>query len=315
MISETPEAVSAGEHVAVFYEHDYEVAQTVGSYLAASVHAGGVAIIIATDTHRAAFSAGLEAAGIDIAAAVEQGSLVSVDAAATMSQFIAGGRIDHGDFRRVVGGLVRPAAHAGPVRAYGEMVALLWDAGNVIAAIELEELWNQLGRELEFSLLCGYHTASVSDPQHAEALQQVCHLHTSILRQDQPHAGVEPAEVWCRFPAEAAATQAARRFVADALRELEADGRVLEDAQLVVTELATNAVVHARSPFLVVVRVGHAAVRLTVHDNSRAQPRLRRNGRRAVSGGRGLHVVAARTREWGVEATADGRAVWAELER
>ena len=82
-----------------------------------------------------------------------------------------------------------------------------------------------------------------------------------------------------------------------------------------VTELATNAVVHARSPFLVVVRVEHAAVRLTVQDNSRAQPRVRRNGHRAVSGGRGLHVVGALTRQWGVEATDDGKAVWAELER
>jgi anti-sigma regulatory factor (Ser/Thr protein kinase) len=315
MTSETVQAVSAGEHVVVFYDYDYEVARTVGSYLAAGVHASGAAVIIATETHRAAFGAELEAAGIDVAAAVEQGSLVSVDAAATMSQFITDGRIDRDDFRRVVGGLVHPAAHGGSVRAYGEMVALLWDAGNVIAAIELEELWNELGCELEFSLLCGYHTSSVSDPQHAEALQQVCHLHSSILHQDQAHAGVEPAEVWCAFPAEAAATQAARRFVADALRECEPDARLLDDAQLVVTELATNAVLHARSPFLVVVRVEQDAVRLTVHDNSRARPRVRRNGNRAMSGGRGLHVIGALTRQWGVEPTDDGKAVWAELER
>jgi anti-sigma regulatory factor (Ser/Thr protein kinase) len=316
MTSDTAEAISAGDHVVVFYDHEYEVAQTVGSYLAAGLHAGEVALVIATATHRAAFSAQLEAAGIDVAAAVEDGWLVSVDAAATMSQFITEGRIDRDDFRRVVGGLVRHAAYAGPVRAYGEMVALLWDAGNVIAAIELEELWNELGREFEFSLLCGYHNSSASEPEHAGALQQVCHLHSSVLRHDQPHAGVDPAEVWCRFPPDPAATQAARRFVAGALAEWDLDERLLDDAQLVATELATNAVLHARSPFLVVVRVDDAAVRLTVHDNSPAQPRVRPNGDRARSGGgRGLHVVAALTRQWGVDATDDGKAVWAELER
>ncbi len=315
MTSDTAEARSADEHVVLFYDHDYELAQTVGSYLAAAIAAGEAAIIIATETHGAAVSAELAAAGIDIAAAVEQGSLVSVDAAATMAQFITDGRIDHDDFRRVVGGLVRDAGQVGPVRAYGEMVALLWDAGNVIAAIELEERWNELGREFDFSLLCGYRSSTASEPQHAEALHQVCHLHTAVLRHDQPRTGVQPAEVWCRFPADAAATQAARRFVAGALREWHADERLLDDAQLVVTELATNAVLHARSPFLVVVRVDDTAVRLTVHDNSCVQPRVRRNGHRAVSGGRGLHVVAALTRRWGVEPTDDGKAVWAELER
>ena len=44
MTSETAEAIRAGEHVVVFYDHDYEVAQTVGSYLAAGVHAGEAAL-------------------------------------------------------------------------------------------------------------------------------------------------------------------------------------------------------------------------------------------------------------------------------
>jgi anti-sigma regulatory factor (Ser/Thr protein kinase) len=315
MTSDGADLVSAGEHVAVLYEHDYEVAQTVGSYVAAGVQAGGVAIIIATETHRAAISAELEAAGIDVEAALEQGWVVSVDAAATMSQFISDGRIDHDDFLRVVGGLVRDAALAGSVRAYGEMVALLWESGDVVAAIELEGLWNEFGRELEFSLLCGYHASSVSEPEHAQALRQVCDLHSSVLRSAELHAGVDPAEVWCRFPAQASAPQAARRFVAEALRECEHEEQLVTDAQLVVTELATNAIVHAGSPFVVVMRVEHAAVRLTVRDKSRAQPRVRGTGHRARSGGRGLHVVAALTREWGVEATDDGKAVWAELER
>ena len=78
---------------------------------------------------------------------------------------------------------MRDAAASGRrVRAYGEMVALLWDAGDVLGAIELETLWHELGRELSFSLFCSYPASSVSGPEHAQALHQVCHLHSAVLR-------------------------------------------------------------------------------------------------------------------------------------
>ena len=82
----------------------------------------------------------------------------------------------------------RAAATGRPVRAYGEMVALLWEHGDVLAAIELEELWNDLGRELDFSLLCAYRSASVQGDEHAQALEQVRLLHSSEL----PGPGPQP---------------------------------------------------------------------------------------------------------------------------
>lgn len=50
----------------------------------------------------------------------------------------------------------RSSVARGAVRAYGEMVALLWDEGNATGALRLEELWDELQRETEFSLLCAY---------------------------------------------------------------------------------------------------------------------------------------------------------------
>jgi hypothetical protein len=173
-------------HVIQFFGAEDELAGRVGRFLAEGLGAGGIAITIATETHRAAVTARM-AADCDVAAAQTRGDLVLLDAAEMLRLFLIGDHPDPGGFRLIIGGLIRRAAAAGrPVRIYGEMVALLWEAGHVTAGIELEELWNELGRSLPFSLLCGYRAASVSGAGHAAALQEVCGLHAAVT-------GVPPA--------------------------------------------------------------------------------------------------------------------------
>jgi hypothetical protein len=96
----------------------------------------------------------------------------------------------------------------------------------------------------------------VGGGEHAEALHQVCHLHTAVV--DSATA---------RFRAGPDASFAARRFVASLRGCRRYDDRApRDDAQLVVSEPATNAVVHAGSPFSVSVRYDGSAVRIAVHD-------------------------------------------------
>ncbi len=306
--------VAAGEHVVQFYEDDAQLAHTVGGYLTAAIEDGAVAIVIATDAHRDAFHQVLEAAGLDPAACRRDGQLIVLDAAETMARFVHQGQVDPEGFRETIGPVVAGAADTGrPVRAYGEMVALLWDAGDVLAAIRLEEAWNALAREIPFGLVCGYPSESVRGEENADALSQVCHLHSSVL--EAPAAAAAPApepEMCLHFPAERDAPTAARRFVVDALERCGHGGALLDDARLVVTELATNAVIHAKSPFSVVVRPHGRGVHLSVRDSSRVAPAVRGEDPKAISG-RGLRLVATLATEWGVEFMANGKAVWAEL--
>jgi anti-sigma regulatory factor (Ser/Thr protein kinase) len=234
----------------------------------------------------------VEAAGTDTA------RFVALDAGATLARFRAGGRIDRSEFRRVIGGVIRSAG-GGSVRAYGEMVALLWESGDILAAIELEELWNELGRELEFWLLCGYRRESVAGKE--TALQDVCRLHTAV-------------QATGHFGARLEAPRAARGLVADTLRRDGADRTLLSDAQVVATELAANAVSHARSRFSVAVRTGASAVRIAVRDTSPLRP-VRRNPKPTEGSGRGIALVEALASAWGVESTGGGKTVWAELRR
>lgn len=320
MTAELEDIVAAGgEHLVQFYDSDAELAFTVGQYLAGAVRDGAVGMVIATEAHRRSFEAELAAAGIDVAQAGARGTLVWLDAVEAKAMLVAGESVDASVFHRVIGGALRQAAQAGrPVRAYGEIVALLWAAGDVLAAIELERLWNELGRELEFSLLCAYPRASVSGPEQADALHEVCRLHSSVTPaapRESPvlrEAGSAGHQVSARFPRARDAPGRARQFVLGALRQWGHDGGLLADAELLLSELATNAVVHARSPFLVVLRSEDSAVHVSVHDASRAVPVRRDVGPWAASG-RGLNLVAALAAGWGVEPTAAGKTVWARL--
>jgi hypothetical protein len=214
---------------------------------------------------------------------------------------------DPAAFDSVVGGLVRAAAESGrTVRAYGEMVALLWEAGLITAAIELEELWNDLSEKVPFSLYCAYPAQLVAADEHAGALADVCHAHTAIVAASAPSTVVTQ---W--FECSRLAPRDARQFVASTLRSWNRDGMV-DDAALVITELATNAVLHARSDFMVTITRGVGFVRIAVIDTSTATPRPGSPAPGAASG-RGLILVAALASRWGHDRFDAGKLVWAEF--
>ena len=118
------------------------------------------------------------------------------------------------------------------------------------------------------------------------------------------------AEAWS-FQPDPASTREARRRVSDAL-EAAALEAAIASAALVVSELATNAVLHARTSFEVRLRVGADSIRIEVHDGSPRHP-VPRNFSRSSTSGRGLKVIEELCAEWGVDADAGGtgKTVWA----
>jgi anti-sigma regulatory factor (Ser/Thr protein kinase) len=105
----------------------------------------------------------------------------------------------------------------------------------------------------------------------------------------------------------------ARGLVRDCLIEHDLPALV-EDIRLVTSEFATNAITHARTPFTVGLERSDGHVRLTVSDTSQLQP-LVASTSSTDTRGRGLRLVAAFTRQWGV--TQDDRhtkSVWADFD-
>lgn len=116
------------------------------------------------------------------------------------------------------------------------------------------------------------------------------------------------------LPRDPASARAARRFVHDALACVDAED--LEDTvTLLVSELVTNAVVHAGSEVEVLVRLTPAAVRVEVSDASDVSPVARLAGEEDTSG-RGLGLVESLARRWGIDPSpAGGKTVWFEVDR
>ena len=321
-------ALRTHRHVVQFYDRDEELAAGAGDYLADAIAEGGAAVIVASPARCSMFEARLAAGGVDVAAARRGGSLICLDAG-QLAQLLTGtGRVDRAAFDAQIRPAILAAGEApGPVRVYGEVVALLWAAGHVNAALELEGFWNELGREIPFSLYCGYPRQTVESSQHHGAVSEVCRLHTEVVgapapsrdarRPGDPVAAAGP-------PARANWTDAARTFGGTRHDPRMARAFVLEmlspwrdeqlaaDAALVVTELATNAVLHARSAFSVRLLLAEDVIRISVEDTL---PLGQPGGNRwlPAAPGHGLGVVAAMAVRWGVETEAGGKAIWAEL--
>jgi anti-sigma regulatory factor (Ser/Thr protein kinase) len=115
-----------------------------------------------------------------------------------------------------------------------------------------------------------------------------------------------------RLPACPVSACEARSFVGIHLTQHDL-GYLVDDIRLVVSELVTNALVHARTPLTVTLQELLFCVVLTVHDDSPDLPTVLLSQLGDV-GGRGLDLVARYSSDWGVSLGADGdKNVWASF--
>jgi|SRR5947209_1931090 len=169
-------------HVVGFYETAASLAGSVRDFLAPGLRANDAAIVVASAFHRALFSRALEKVGIDVRAAQRSGRYIALDASAMLSTFMVTCLPDAARFSATIEKLIdRAPPGTRNVRIYGEMVAVLWDQGNVTAAIELERLWNDLAVKDLFSLFCAYPIRAFDTEAGAEQFRQVCAQHSAVM--------------------------------------------------------------------------------------------------------------------------------------
>jgi hypothetical protein len=171
-------AACGHEHLVEFYENEQFLVDSVTDYVAAGLRRDGAVIVVATPEHRAAFADAIDDAGVDLATARHERRYLAIDAAEMLETFMVAGAPDPDRFRAAVIPLLESVAARGlDVRVYGEMVALLWVAGDITSTIALEDLWNTLAVTHAFSLLCGY-PISAFDVQSQTSFEHICGRHT-----------------------------------------------------------------------------------------------------------------------------------------
>jgi PAS domain S-box-containing protein len=170
----------AHSHLVQFYETDEFLVDTVSEFVGASLRDGDAAIVIATATHRRAFETALNASGIDLAATVDR--YLALDAAELLEKLIVNGAPDAASFRDTIGVLIEHASADGrQVRVFGEMVALLWSAGDLASTIALENLWNDREASHQLAKLCAYPLRAFDDEASTEAFERICAQHTTVI--------------------------------------------------------------------------------------------------------------------------------------
>jgi signal transduction histidine kinase len=170
-------------HLVQFYEAEEFLHGVVADYLAEGIAAGEAAVVIATPEHREGFAAALRTRGFDPDSLVQMRRLTMLDARQTLNAFMAGGMPDRACFHAAMSAALAAASQggiAGGVRAYGEMVDVLWRDGRPQAAIRLEELWNELAETRAFTLLCAYPMSNFDQESDAALFEHVCRAHGRV---------------------------------------------------------------------------------------------------------------------------------------
>lgn len=316
MTGEAP--ATAHSHVVNFYDDENQVSSEIARFVAEGLTRGERVIVVATAAHRSAMDEVLLQFGTDAARARVSGRLVTLDAEETLATFMVDGLPHLDRFEAHVGSLIDVAAEDGClVRVFGEMVAVLWQQGMVAGALELETAWNMLARMRPFSLLCAYPTTALDMAALADT-NEVCGLHSDVV---PPRSYVRvgaspdidrPAERTSQvFVPVVSAVPAARRFLIEVLRSWGEDA-IAVDAAVVVSELTTNAVLHASSAFRVHLTRRHDTVRISVDDVGPARPQPREAAPEDF-GGRGMQLINALARAWGCDVVETGKTVWADI--
>jgi anti-sigma regulatory factor (Ser/Thr protein kinase) len=115
-----------------------------------------------------------------------------------------------------------------------------------------------------------------------------------------------------RFRCQPESVPAARRFVREALHDQSRD--ILEAAELMATELATNCVQHARTSFELTIDHGRGQIRIEVRDTGPGRP-VPRSPTPQERTGRGLRIVEAMSDSWGIDPSSRGKTVWFTVPR
>lgn len=173
--------IAPSQHFAQFYSDDSALIDTLTGFVGGGLNAGETAIVIATSEHLRALRIALSRSGVDLVRSAREDRFLTLDAATALTSFMVGEMPDEGLFNSFVDGLLRRATFNGPrVRAFGEMVALLWGTGLAAATVRLEFLWQQYCERHSLTLFCAYPRAGFTKDA-SESLAEICALHSHIV--------------------------------------------------------------------------------------------------------------------------------------
>ncbi len=183
-------------HFARLYLDDETLVESLARYVTGGLRDGAAAVVIATEPHLKALERIWASIEFDAAPYRNRGQMVFLDAAQTLAGLMVDTAPDPDRFRATVGAVIaRLAKQYDRVVAFGEMVDLLWRAGNPSAAVKLESLWNELKKDHTFSLLCAYSPHGFTTDAADQAFDAVRRAHAHVIPAETSPGSSSPEQL------------------------------------------------------------------------------------------------------------------------
>jgi CheY-like chemotaxis protein len=175
-----------GHHEVGFYADDRSLVEGYTDFIGTALKSGSAAIVVLTEVHRDKLLSGLQAYGLDMRTAIEQGRYVALDNAETIATFMVNDLPDPLKFSRATRDLIAGTAKSvngetARVVACGECSPLLWQQGNKEGAVRLEQLWDQIARSYGVQVFCGYPLGIFQGTTGNHEFERICAAHSRVL--------------------------------------------------------------------------------------------------------------------------------------
>jgi hypothetical protein len=169
------------EHVLQIYDNNEVFINTLSQFVGDGINSGDCTIVIATQQHIEALDLLLTEHGIHVDSLKSEDQYIAIDAEEVLSKFMVDGWPDPVKFFNTISELFNRANQKDRnVRAFGEMVAILWSKGLNGATVQLEHLWNQFCAEHQMTLFCAYPKSGFTENAE-ESIKEICHTHSKVI--------------------------------------------------------------------------------------------------------------------------------------
>jgi hypothetical protein len=173
--------IAPTDHVVQIYENDQVFLNLLEGFVTTGFKANECVVVIATNVHLVSLKDQLIKLGYDVEALCADHLYIPLDAEEVLAKFMANDWPDAKLFHETILQIIKPAhSKKRKVRAFGEMVAILWAKGLSGATVHLENLWNRFCEVEAFCLFCAYPRAGFTQDINA-SIDSICCTHSKMI--------------------------------------------------------------------------------------------------------------------------------------
>jgi DNA-binding NarL/FixJ family response regulator len=175
-------------HEVQFYSEEAVLLERLSRFVGAVLDAGGVVVGFVTEHHRKMFIEGLQSNGLNVRAAIQQGTYRLLDVTDSISAFMVNDSVDPVRYLEGMADLVESGLRAARsnhphVAVYGELAVPLLAQGNADAVLQIEQLSDQFATEYELDILCTYPVKRSRRKETGAVRQRICAEHSTVFSQ------------------------------------------------------------------------------------------------------------------------------------